>query len=188
MSVIEKKKHLRRAMIEKRNTIPLSIKKQYDEWVCDELKKLIIDSKFKVVHTYLPMSSEIDLIPLIEFMLENSITVISPKTLPNRKLENRFLTSLQDLEKGVAGTSHPANPSIYMGPIDMIIVPGLAFDEFNYRLGYGGGYYDNFLCTQPNALKVGAYYPTQKTETLPREDHDFRLDKIVYKDFDQTTA
>ena len=61
----------------------------------------------------------------------------------------------------------------------MIIVPGLAFDAQNYRLGYGGGYYDNFIVNHAQAKKIGIFYPFQKVEKVPVEAHDFPLDKIL---------
>jgi 5-formyltetrahydrofolate cyclo-ligase len=103
--------------------------------------------------------------------------------LPARTLENRILTSLQDLETGIKGTQHPALPNIYNGNYDLIIVPGLAFDAQRYRLGYGGGYYDNFLVAQPKAFKVGIFYPFQQVAAVPKEAHDVCLDSIINRDF-----
>ena len=56
----------------------------------------------------------------------------------------------------------------------------MSFDEYNYRLGYGAGYYDNFLVNHPNALKVGIFYPFQKVDKVPTEPHDVKLDEIFY--------
>jgi 5-formyltetrahydrofolate cyclo-ligase len=63
---------------------------------------------------------------------------------------------------------------------DLILVPTLAFDENNYRLGWGGGWYDRFLAGQPQALKIGlAYQAGLVKDGLPHEPHDIRLDKII---------
>lgn len=63
---------------------------------------------------------------------------------------------------------------------DLIIVPCLAFDKHNYRLGWGGGFYDRFLAGQPQALKVGvAYQNGFVKEDLPRQPHDIPMDTIV---------
>ena len=70
----------------------------------------------------------------------------------------------------------------FNGRYDLIIVPGLAFDNRNYRVGYGGGYYDNFLVMQPESFKVGIFYPFQKVDVVPVEPHDICLDTILVKE------
>ncbi len=179
----EEKKSLRKTMFENRRAIDIKVKREYDSWICSELEKLILSRGCKVVHTYIPFSTEIDINPLIQKLLALKLTVVCPKTLPKRKLENRILHSLQakDLEVGIIGTRHPLQADVYEGKYDFIVVPGLAFDSSNYRLGYGGGYYDNFLVQQPEAYKVGIFYPFQKVEAVPLESHDFSLDTILYK-------
>lgn len=178
-SLLKQKKQLRKEMLVKRAEIKDSFKQAYDLWICSQLEKLIEAKNYKTIHAYLPMGKEIDITPLLKNLLTKNITVIAPKTLPKRKLENRILTSLSAIEKGVFGTTHPANPKEYTGKIDLIIVPGLAFDSENYRLGYGGGYYDNFLINHPEAYKIGIFYPNQKVESVPTEAHDICLDEIL---------
>ena len=63
---------------------------------------------------------------------------------------------------------------------DLIIVPTLAFDKDNYRLGWGGGFYDRLLAAQPQALKIGLCFANGFVEDgLPHEPHDIPLDKII---------
>jgi 5-formyltetrahydrofolate cyclo-ligase len=63
---------------------------------------------------------------------------------------------------------------------DLILVPTLAFDKDNYRLGWGGGFYDKFLAKQPQALKIGLCFQNGFVENdLPHEPHDIPLDKII---------
>lgn len=183
MTTSEQKKELRKRMFEKRNELKEQIKLDFDAWICDELLKIVIEKKSKIVHAYIPFLTEINISPLLEKLLNAGITVVCPKTLPKRKLENRILTSLSDLEVGIMGTKHPAQPNLYEGKFDLIIVPGLAFDKTKKRLGYGGGYYDNFLINYPDALKVGIFYPFQEVRLVPVEAHDFSLDVILTKDF-----
>ena len=179
MTVKALKKELRKEMALKRNAIIPSLKTEMDESICTQLFTLITQHKAKIVHTYIPMGSEIDLTPLIQQLLDSGIKVVCPKTLPNRKLEHRYLYSLNELEEGVMKTFHPKKADLYTGMCDLIIVPGLAYDENNYRLGYGGGYYDEFLANQKGAVKVGAFYPFQKVSEIPIELHDQGLDQVI---------
>lgn len=181
MNILEQKKELRKTKLIERAQLNSSFKKEYDLWICQQLEQLIEANNYKTIHAYLPMGKEIDITPLLEKLLTKNITIVTPKTLPKRKLENRILTSLNDIEKGVFGTTHPANPKEYTNTLDLIIIPGLAFDDNNYRLGYGGGYYDNFLINHPLAYKLGIFYPSQKVDEVPVEPHDLLLDEILVK-------
>jgi 5-formyltetrahydrofolate cyclo-ligase len=179
MNIKEQKKALRQQMFLERSKIEPLHKAKYDQFIGEQLVSLILKNGYKVVHAYIPMGQEIDIAPLLQELLHKKITVVCPKTLPARALENRVLTSLNDLETGIKGTQHPALPQVYEGSYDLIIVPGLAFDHQKYRLGYGGGYYDGFLATQPQAHKVGIFYPFQQVDEVPREAHDVFLDEIL---------
>ncbi len=178
----ETKSILRRKMLAERGIIPEIRKREWDDRICSRLLDIITQKNIETVHTYIPFLSEIDIKPVIEFCLQSGIKVVAPKTLKARQLENRVLTSLNNLETGIMGTLHPANTEIYSGNYDLIIVPGLAVDKRNYRLGYGGGYYDNFLVHHSDALRVGIYYPFQLLEEIPREQHDVALDQIIIPD------
>jgi 5-formyltetrahydrofolate cyclo-ligase len=180
---MEQKKSLRSMMLGQRMEMETAVKHEYDKWICNRLENLVRERNFSSVHAYIPMANEIDIQPLIQSLLGSGITVVCPKTLPKRKLENRVLHSLEDVETGIMGTKHPSHPEAYEGNLDLIIVPGLAFDQKKYRLGYGGGYYDNFLHAQPASHKVGIFYPFQQVENVPIEAHDMRLDEILVRPF-----
>lgn len=63
---------------------------------------------------------------------------------------------------------------------DVIIVPMLGFDPATlHRLGYGGGYYDKFLATQPRARKIGVCFEANWVMQLPAEPHDIAMDAII---------
>ena len=179
MTIVEQKNLLRKAMLKSRLNFSLDEKKTYDSSICQQLESNILLRKAKVVHAYIPMGAEIDIKPLLTRLINKGITIVTPKTLAKPLMENRILTSFDDLEKGVFGTSHPASPIEYKGEFDFIIIPGLAFDMSNYRLGYGGGYYDTFLEQHPQAFKQGIFYPFQEVPEVPREKHDIQLDEIL---------
>lgn len=182
-TIIEEKKAMRKSMLHARNSLNSLLEQKYSNWICAQLEILIINSNSKSVHAYIPISNEIDISPLLQKLLDSNITVICPKTLPKRKLENRILHSLNQLETGIMGTKHPLQADIYQELIDFIIIPGLAFDKKKFRLGYGGGYYDNFLINHPKAQKVGIFFPFQQVDIVPTEPHDIHLDTILVKEF-----
>ncbi len=181
VNIPQEKKELRALMFQQRNLLTDAFKKQYDLKVCSYLIDLVSNNSMQIVHCYLPFAGEIDIKPFIQFLLDAKITVVVPKTLPKRILENRILKSLDsaDIEVGIKNTLHPKNPVPYTGEFDLVVIPGLACDQNNFRLGYGGGYYDNFLIQHPHAFKLGIFYPFQQLENIPLEEHDQKLDEIL---------
>jgi len=179
MSIVDQKDELRKRMLSMRAALPAN-KEVVDNIICKRLLDYIKKNDCKIIHCYIPMGSEIDINPLIESLLKESISIVSPKTLHNRKLKHLKLESLDMLEHGLFGTSHPANAEEYKGNYDMIIAPGLAFDHENYRLGYGGGYYDDFLTQHPQTLKIGLFYSFQRADKVPIEKHDVKMDEVIF--------
>lgn len=186
-SITEEKKLMRHTMLKRRLSIDSSTKERYDKWICENLREKIATFRARSVHAYIPLPAEINIVPLLKQLLSNGIQVVCPRALSARKLENRVLHSLSELETGKMGTQHPAASDIFTGEVDFVVVPGLAFDSNRYRLGYGGGYYDNFLVNHPRAHKVGIFYPFQEVKNVPREEHDVQLDEILTIGLDAVT-
>lgn len=181
MKISEQKKQLRKTMLAQRASLSALFKEKYDQWICELLWELVQENDFKTIHCYLPIGTEINITPFIEKVLSANLTVVTPKTLPQRRLQHLILKSLDEIEEGLYKTRHPADSEEFKGVYDLIIVPGLAFDKNNYRIGYGGGYYDNFMIHYPEALKVGVFYPFQEVEKVPVEAQDLRLDEVLVR-------
>ncbi len=88
----------------------------------------------------------------------------------------------QEIATGPHGVPEPADwQAVDPQTVDLVIVPGLAFDRRGGRLGYGKGYYDRILATcHATCCKIGVGYAWQViTEDLPLASHDVRLDLLV---------
>mgnify|MGYP005751450281 CR=1 FL=1 len=155
-------------------------KKWLDEQIVKQLTTMLDQLQPGSVHCFLPIGSEVDIMPLIEYLLFSQATVVCPRSLPKRKMENLILKSIHELENGIFGTKHPANAKRFENTYDIIIVPGLAFDHLGNRVGYGAGYYDTFLIQHPDALKVGVTYSFQLVDKIPIEEHDIQMDKVIF--------
>ena len=79
---------------------------------------------------------------------------------------------------GAFGISEPTGAFVDPGAIDVVIVPGVAFDVECMRLGRGKGYYDRFL-SSTNALKIGVCPDCLCLDKLPCEQHDLRVDVVI---------
>lgn len=84
-----------------------------------------------------------------------------------------------DLKKGSFGILEPQGKEVTdLSTIDLIIIPGVAFDKRRNRLGRGKGYYDKLL-SQTSACKVGICYDCQVIDLLPVEEHDIPMNYII---------
>lgn len=179
MNIAEKKKQLRLSMLEKRkNSSPADLS-NYSAKICAALSALVLDNKAESIHCFIPIGQEVNLKPFLSEALALGKTVIVPKTLKKPLLAHCLLKDLNELAPGLFGTWHPTEQHLFTGNYDLIVVPGLAFDAAGNRLGYGGGYYDNFLKEHPSALKVGVAFPFQLVDEVPCEAYDIPLDLVL---------
>ena len=63
--------------------------------------------------------------------------------------------------------------------VELIVVPGVAFDVQRNRMGRGRGFYDRLLKSTPNAVKVGVAYDFQMLDSIPTEPHDVKMDRVI---------
>jgi 5-formyltetrahydrofolate cyclo-ligase len=105
--------------------------------------------------------------------------VVKPGT---RRLRHALVKTLADWRPDRWGLlSPPADHAAWLedlAAIDLVLVPGLAFDPQGRRLGFGGGYYDRFL-GRVHATKVGLTYGCLLLAEVPEELHDVRVDLVV---------
>lgn len=83
---------------------------------------------------------------------------------------------------GSFGIEEPGDGAVLCGPaeIDLMVVPGVAFTAQGDRMGRGRGYYDKYLSQSDfRAYTIGVGYAHQLVDSLPVEEHDRRLDKVV---------
>jgi 5-formyltetrahydrofolate cyclo-ligase len=90
---------------------------------------------------------------------------------------------MSDVTRGARGLSRKPVDGKPLGTVDMLgsicLVPGLVFDGEGYRVGYGAGYYDEFLAYYPGD-KVGLVRSVQvSSNPLPHDDHDVAVDVLV---------
>lgn len=101
--------------------------------------------------------------------------------LPAVKGDNLIICNYhpEKLKTGSYGIIEPQGNGITdLSVIDMIIIPGIAFDKKRNRLGRGKGYYDRLL-PQVTGCKIGICYDCQITDLLPTEKHDIPMNYII---------
>ena len=142
-----------------------------------QLEEMSAFREAKVVLLYYPIHNEVDLRPLLTKYKGQKIFLL-PVT-HRHSMEVRPYDGEDMMRKGRIGVPEPQTPT-YKGHIDLMLIPGVAFDYHCHRIGRGGGYYDRFIKRHPMAKKIGVCYAFQlKRHTLPRLWLDQKVDRVV---------
>ena len=99
-------------------------------------------------------------------------------SIKGRKLRLKRYSSDVNLVQRALGIWEPDLKEIYDGKVDLVIVPGVAFDSKKNRLGRGKGYYDRFF-RKHKTLKIGVGFDFQLIDSVPLNNWDKRLDLII---------
>lgn len=147
--------------------------------------QLLLQSAWQCARTVLffaPMPEELDLWPCLETAVATGKRVCLPRTIPGQDAyaaaEVRELR--RDVVPGRFGIREPAPhcAEVPLNRLDLILVPGLAFDRVGHRLGRGKGHYDRWL-TARSGLTCGVAFDEQLVDAVPLEPHDLIVDCIL---------
>lgn len=163
------KEQLRQGLIQERNVLSSQKRDCLDRQILGKLQNWDMYQKAHKVMMYLSFGWEIDTWPILSD-LENQGKQIYVPVVQNhpKSLQATLYTSKADLVPAVFGILEPKKGAPVIDPLelDLILVPGLAFSQEGFRIGYGGGYYDRFLATT-EATTVGLVYSTFIRELKP---------------------
>jgi 5-formyltetrahydrofolate cyclo-ligase len=154
--------------------------------ICDRFAALPEYSAAGAVMLYIGVRSEVRTQPLLSAAVAQGKRVVVPYCVGN-ELELFLLESLDELAPGIYGIPEPrpdllALPGKRVDPaqIDLVMVPGVAFDRRGGRLGHGKGYYDRFLPRlRPDALAVGVAFECQLVPEVPMLPGDVFMDLVI---------
>jgi 5-formyltetrahydrofolate cyclo-ligase len=136
----------------------------------------------KCVFIYVSHSNEINTYRIIQSALADQKKVVVPKIDPvEKKMYAIEISGLHELHSGQYGIMEPTSfeQAVLPSEIDLVLVPGLAFDHNGGRLGYGGGYYDKFLSQNRNVYKISLAYDFQVVSHVPMDEHDIPIDLLI---------
>jgi 5,10-methenyltetrahydrofolate synthetase len=134
-----------------------------------------------IIGAYWALPSEFPTQGFIQHCLHHAIEIALPTIESDQAMTFRKVIALDRLEPNRFGIMQPARTAPLVTPTH-ILVPGLGFDMAGHRLGYGKGYYDQFLSqtpgTKPKTIGVG--FACQKMAGFIPQPHDVPLDQVYY--------
>lgn len=203
---LQLKKQLRTKMLALRDALPPERRTEASRQICEyatqemDLLRSKLGQKNLTLFLYMTFRSEADTFMLLTKALAKGDTVLVPRVRKDSELmELREIKQMTDVQPGRWNIPEPADhtavyPVERWPEIDLVIVPGLAYDLHGGRIGYGGGYYDRFAekmymevrrkqiegrdVTLP--LYAGLVLPGQllSPSDIPMEPQDFRLNLL----------
>lgn len=174
---------IRKEMIKRREEISLAQKSHMDR----EILKRLLESKYynnsNVIFTFVSFKKEVDTHNLIGQALKDGKKICVPRVINKKSgMVACYIDGLHSLTPGCMGILEPGENAVLANKddMDLIIVPGLAFDRKGGRIGYGGGYYDKFLEELPGDIpKVAIAYDFQIIHYIRMCQHDIKVDLII---------
>jgi 5-formyltetrahydrofolate cyclo-ligase len=134
------------------------------------------------IAAFCSVGTEISTMPMLEGILKSGKKLYLPKTDSTKTLLE--FHPVQDLKTLIPGPfkipEPPEGTVLEPEEIDLILVPGLAFDNRGHRLGYGQGFYDRYLnLLNPGCFTLGVAYSFQIIDKTPNIEHDIPVNAVL---------
>lgn len=179
------KEEIRRDILEKRHSLSKDYIKNKSKKIFLKLAETVEYINSRNIMFYVATRSEVQTEEMIKMSIEMGKNVFVPIILPEclNLAPSKILDFDVELEKGKKGILEPKKEYYRLfSPenIDLIIVPGVAFDLSGNRIGRGFGYYDNFLIKVRSSTKITALaFEIQIVEKIISKKNDIPVHKII---------
>ncbi len=148
---------------------------QQSRKIFEALLALPLFQKAERIAAFASFGTEVDTLPILQYCLTHK-QLFLPR-VEGKQMRFYKVSSLESLQTSSIGILEPA-PIQEENQFDLVLVPGLAFDEHFHRLGYGGGYYDAYF-TNNSASLLALCFNEQIWHAIPHEAHDIAMHYIL---------
>jgi len=168
-----------------RDSIAPSTRHQANTAICQVIQNWEVFKNSTTICTYLSMNSEVDLSSLLT--LHPNKTWAIPRILPAGRMVFHAYDPAR-LTRHPYGMLEPEPdcPVVSPNQVQLALVPGLAFDQLGWRLGYGGGFYDRFLFLY-RGVSAGISYQALYLNQIPHAQHDIPMQFVITETGIKTT-
>jgi len=179
-SIGERKRACRMAARDARRAIAPDVRADASAAIAGLVERLPEMDAVRTALAYGAMPDEVDAAPLIAALRARGVRIALPR-VDGERLTLHWHDGDAPLATGSFGLAEPQPDAPPADPaeIDLVIVPGVAFDHACNRLGMGAGYYDRLLAEMPRTVSVGVAFDEQVIDEVPCEPHDLPLDAVV---------
>lgn len=178
------------------------LKRQFTSQQLEELSLAVMArlkprlAEARTILAYYSLPDEVCTHQLLDDLVAEGKTVLLPEVVDEGCMQLRHYTGRDDLKEGAFHIMEPVG-TLFTAyeQIDVVLVPGMAFDAQGHRLGRGRGYYDRFLSslgtvlsessptedslrTVPNEL-IGVCFDFQKVPEVPVDEFDIPVDEVI---------
>jgi len=179
----DSKRRLRQQMAQLRKGVSPADSARAGQAAAGALMDLELVARAERIALYAALSYEIPTRPLFEAFVEKRGAVLLPRTTEPLGLEFFAVECWDALRPGAFGVLEPEGDgaAVQLMPGDLVVMPGVAFDDDGYRLGHGKGYYDRAFATELGDAPtlVGFGYEFQVVDAVPHDHRDRQVDIIV---------
>ncbi len=175
------KSALRRDLLARRRAMDQDVWRTASKAAQQQLADLELFQQANCIALYSPIQQEVDTELLFATARAAGKRVLYPLVCGNN-LQFREVTETGQRIEGAFGILEPCRlgEEHSLAAIELIVVPGVAFDLQGHRIGFGKGYYDRCLSQhQKHGILVGLCHDFQLLEQIPAEGHDIRMEYIV---------
>ncbi len=178
------KARIRQEVLRTRDLLDTKTRQVKSSLVTERLLLLPAFLQAKSIFFFVSFRSEVSTISLIKEALRMGKRVALPRVeRKHRALDLYEITDMSEIAPGCMGIPEPPAAEERkrgINDMDLVIMPGAAFDASGNRLGYGGSYYDRLLAGLDKKIPLVAIaYDEQIQDSIPAESHDIRVNIIV---------
>lgn len=185
-SLSQEKRLIRKRVLEARDALPLEVRQKSDLAMADRIIGHQWFYRAEVFLAFVNYGSEISTEEIIQEALLKGKKVFVPR-VEGTDMEFYRITSLDELQTGYKGIREPDGTTerfvyeTYEEKDLLLLMPGVAFDIYGNRLGYGKGFYDRYLADKPKlqTYSIGIGYKCQQVEQLPVDAFDLKPYQVI---------
>jgi 5-formyltetrahydrofolate cyclo-ligase len=178
---MDSKSKIRSKALKFRKSLSQSGRALRDARIAANLESLDCFQKARHILFFWSVEGETDTHALIDKMIEEKQLYL-PVTRGKSHMQAIPIQRPLRLKMGHEGIPEPMEQepnSLFDHQIELVVVPGVAFDPRGNRLGMGKGYYDRYLASVPQVIRVALAYEEQVLDHLPKDAYDVPMDWII---------